>query len=193
MLRTRLRDVTSSHRKRTPGDTALALQDALTETYVRAMRMARVRSYERLQSELAVARRGVALGSPLDESLDIRRAQRAAHGAANAWLSKALGRGTGRTPELSLKVGAGTEIPGAFNDARIAAVESAPAVSTLKQMVKVWDATLDKRTCPVCLDADGTIVGIKESFPHGTPGGVHNLCRCVTFVVPLEWSGQLAA
>jgi len=43
---------------------------------------------------------------------------------------------------------------------------------------KVWDAALDKRTCPKCERAHHTVVPFFMDFPDGRPGGVHGNCRC---------------
>jgi hypothetical protein len=43
----------------------------------------------------------------------------------------------------------------------------------------VWDARMDKATCPRCWDLDGTIRPIGISFPNGSvPGKTHVGCRC---------------
>lgn len=43
----------------------------------------------------------------------------------------------------------------------------------------VWDARMDKATCPRCRDLDGAIRPIGISFPNGAiPGKVHTSCRC---------------
>jgi len=69
-----------------------------------------------------------------------------------------------------------TESAEAFNGGKAEVADAVPHQTT--SLLKVWDSTLDKMTCPVCFAADGTIVGIKESFPQGTPGTVHPWCRC---------------
>lgn len=69
----------------------------------------------------------------------------------------------------------------------ISATDSSEAYNTAKtrglaganvELYKVWDATLDKRTCPVCESAHGDIVRLADSFPAGIPGAVHGNCRC---------------
>lgn len=52
---------------------------------------------------------------------------------------------------------------------------------------KVWDAALDKRTCPTCARAHHTVVPFFLSFPDGRPGGVHGNCRCYegTILLPI--------
>jgi hypothetical protein len=71
---------------------------------------------------------------------------------------------------------AATETAEAYNAGRAKYLQRLPRQRV--ELFKVWDATLDKRTCPICERADGTIVGIRESFPQGRPGGVHPNCAC---------------
>jgi SPP1 gp7 family putative phage head morphogenesis protein len=73
-----------------------------------------------------------------------------------------------------------TESAQAFNAERGAAAKEA---EDLAQLRKRWDARLDSKVCPVCADADGTIVPINEQFPLGEPGGVHPRCRCSWSIV----------
>jgi hypothetical protein len=68
-----------------------------------------------------------------------------------------------------------TETSESFNTGRAKYLDARPALGLLR----VWDATLDKRGCPICAGADGTIVGANEPFPWGEPGSVHIQCRCV--------------
>jgi hypothetical protein len=104
---------------------------------------------------------------------------------AKAWLAKAKGSSTAEAAKAasgatagSLRRTAVTESSEAFTSGRTAQAKQLPL-----GLLKVWDATLDKRTCPVCDRADGTIVGIRESFPDGEPGGVHAFCRCTWSVL----------
>lgn len=76
---------------------------------------------------------------------------------------------------------AATENAHAFNAERDVAAQELLAATTTRdkgEWMKVWDALLDARTCPICRSADGTIVSLHESFPLGMPGGVHPFCRC---------------
>lgn len=76
---------------------------------------------------------------------------------------------------------------------RIAASESAAGygagkLSSFSELVtsgilKVWDATLDRRTCRVCEYANGETVRIDESFSGGEPGAVHTSCRCSWYII----------
>lgn len=46
------------------------------------------------------------------------------------------------------------------------------------RLVRAWNATLDRRTCPGCAGLDGLEVGEDEEFPDGDPP-LHARCRCV--------------
>ncbi len=48
-------------------------------------------------------------------------------------------------------------------------------------LFKEWNADLDRRTCPICEGAHGTIRPVGVSFPEGEPGAVHPRCRCMEF------------
>jgi hypothetical protein len=56
-----------------------------------------------------------------------------------------------------------------------------------EQWWKVWDASLDKRTCPKCESAHGKSVRVGEDFPEGEPGGIHPRCRCEPTFLPASW------
>lgn len=112
---------------------------------------------------------------------DARRADVYGKSYARQWLRKAEDAATvtnaaesaSKATAAALERTAVTENAEAFNSSRSEVAKRA-ALGNLK----VWDATLDRRTCPVCAAADGTIVGIRERFPHGEPGSVHPYCRC---------------
>jgi len=114
---------------------------------------------------------------------DIRRGNVFARNYAEQWARKAEGDTPAKAAKTadaetlgSLRRTAVTESAEAFNDGRSRAAEEVS--KTRVELLKVWDAQLDKRTCPICELADGTIVGIKESFSIGEPGAVHPWCRC---------------
>jgi SPP1 gp7 family putative phage head morphogenesis protein len=122
---------------------------------------------------------------------DIRRARLFSQSYAKRWLEKANGKTVARAAQAAnvetasaLKRTAVTESAEALNRGRTEAAweVKGPALTLLK----VWDSQLDKRTCPTCSRADGTIVGIKENFPHGEPGAVHPWCRCTWTVLTFE-------
>ena len=69
---------------------------------------------------------------------------------------------------------AATESAGAYNNGRKQA-----AINLVRQ----WDATLDRRTCPICERAHGTLSDRNGEFSYGEPGSVHPLCRCTFHLV----------
>lgn len=77
---------------------------------------------------------------------------------------------------------------------RIAVTESSQAFSagrqivTATQLMKIWNAELDKRTCFVCSNSEGTIVGLTENFSSGEPGAVHPFCRCTWTLLTMQES-----
>lgn len=58
--------------------------------------------------------------------------------------------------------------------------------------VKVWDATLDSRVCPVCSRKDGewTLIGMRFSGGE-LPAHVHRRCRCSSELLPLRLLREL--
>lgn len=112
---------------------------------------------------------------------DIVRAKATATSYANRWLRNATGDKTAQAAANASSVTKGsvarigaTENAEAFSGGRKAALENVKRPGLLR----VWDSTLDKATCPVCRGAEGTIVGIREPFPIGEPGATHPWCRC---------------
>jgi len=83
---------------------------------------------------------------------------------------------------------AATESSEAFSAGRAKALGLAPKT----QLLRAWDAALDRRTCPTCSAADGTIVGVNEPFPSGEPGAVHPYCRCSWTLLTFDESGLIA-
>jgi SPP1 gp7 family putative phage head morphogenesis protein len=53
---------------------------------------------------------------------------------------------------------------------------------------KMWIIAQDERTCDICSDLDGEIVGWNEPFSNGdeTPGRAHPNCRCAMVIIPPE-------
>lgn len=79
-----------------------------------------------------------------------------------------------------------TESAESFSSGRAKYIREQPRLGLLR----VWDSQLDRRACPVCSAADGTIVGANEPFPIGEPGAVHPWCRCSwTLLTPNEAEG----
>lgn len=88
---------------------------------------------------------------------------------------------------------AATEVSNAFNDERtrieVAVADMGRDEEWFPFFVKVWDSTLDGRTCKVCDRLHGTKRGWGQNFAGGRePGRVHRNCRCVCsyHAIPIE-------
>lgn len=127
---------------------------------------------------------------------EIARATAAADGAAATWeghLADAIAEGM---PEAEA-VKAATARSG-WKASQIATTEVAEtwshetgrvAAAVARQGIplwKVWDAVLDRRTCPVCGGSHGMAVPAGTDFPQGEPGAVHPNCRCQAILVTRE-------
>lgn len=80
-----------------------------------------------------------------------------------------------------------TEATEAMNAERIATAQR--ELGPGYDLFEIWDAELDKRTCPTCWNLNGTRVRASEGFPGGLrPAAVHGRCRCSSSfeVVPLH-------
>lgn len=100
-----------------------------------------------------------------------------------ATVAAAEGRSAPATVDSAIRRIAATETHAAFGEAR---TKAARQIATVHTLYRVWDATMDKRTCPVCAAAHGLAIPRGERFPQGTPGSVHPFCRCVEWVMPVE-------
>jgi SPP1 gp7 family putative phage head morphogenesis protein len=136
--------------------------------------------------------------------MDSWRARRAARGYVNHWVDDAARLGADdafTAQEWRLRMGAATESADAWGLAREDVLDNFAARNPhLTQFLfRVWDATMDRRTCPTCSSAHGTIVRVDEPFPAGRPGGVHPNCRCTEQVLTYDeidldyYGGELAA
>lgn len=160
------------------GRIADSVQAAVERSVIDARALSRATGISRLEQEI-----GASVPIPRLETLrDVERAKRLGRSYADRWLRKADGetvqkaaRVANAETEGSLRRIGVTESSEAFSTGRTAAARRIEADSAL---LRVWDAVLDKATCPVCSRADGTIVGLKEPFPYGEPGTVHAFCRC---------------
>ena len=179
----------------TPG----ALQQDVANDVLAGRRAAAAAAQLELQREAAAIGFGV---EPIDIpwGYEVQRAHRAAHGLAEGLRRhvelaalddvEEAARDAVRWASTRAETTAATEAAESWSVARDVSLDDAlardPRLSL--ELVKVWDAELDKRTCDVCANAHGTIVGIDEDFPDGTPGGVHPRCRCQYHVMTIhEW------
>lgn len=54
----------------------------------------------------------------------------------------------------------------------------------LPAILRMWDSTLDRRTCPRCHVMEGQLRPIGLDFSNGSmPGDVHLWCRCLSVVI----------
>lgn len=142
-----------------------------------------------------------------DGQLDRSRASSAAKAFAASWLARGLALlGSGgsnpiRAPSAALDASqarleavAKTEPAQAWGDERVGLSDDYAAESRRRGLVvplKVWDSTLDRKTCRVCVALDGTVRPFGVSFPDGqVPGSVHPRCRCVEGVMVLPVPGE---
>lgn len=156
-----------------------------------------LRASSRAFAEQAIALQaqqvGLSVGPLASDSITIAEAERIANAArrtAEGWLERAteddpkiIKRRSTPNKFLRGKINliATTESSTAYNEAK----HEAAAIYT-PEMFRVWDATMDRRTCPVCAQAHGDIVEVGRSFPIGEPGSVHGNCRCTWYLASLS-------
>ncbi len=165
---------------------ATTLQRELSGAIASARMFSRAAGIERL--ELEASRFGFTITPINDVIRDVQRSRQYATNLASNWLGKARSV-TGTVRQQAALANAGTlahlqtiavsESSEAFNSGRAKALQRV----YVGDLLRVWDASLDKRTCPVCSGADGDIVGAAEPFPIGEPGSVHARCRCTWHIV----------
>jgi len=128
------------------------------------------------------------------EEYDRNRAVAIAGGVVSAWLKK-VNAGESKADAIAsldsrIETIGITETAEAFNDEReqiIKTVQPKEERTGGFVVFRIWDATLDKLTCPVCERAHHTVVPQFMSFPDGRPGGVHPRCRCYESLILLPF------
>ena len=142
-----------------------------------------------------------------DRAFDRSRASAAAKAFAARWLALGVahlgvdGAEPLRAPSVAqegsqarLEVVARTEPAQAWGDERDGLSDDYAEESRRRGLVvplKVWDATLDRKTCRVCEGLDGTVRPFGVDFPGGlVPGSVHPSDRCVEGILPLPLVGR---
>lgn len=159
---------------------AAALEPEMQVALIEARKLARAAGRTRVFEELRAL--GLTAMPPHDTlqalAKDARRAGKIATSYAKRWLKAAEQSDSAlaaseQTEKRITLIGA-TENAQAYNEERVAVAREA----TDEEIWRVWDATLDARTCSICRAADGMIVALHESFPLGEPGDVHPNCRC---------------
>lgn len=172
---------------------ATRIRDTLRGGITQVRRITRAGGVERLGAEFASV--GVPLAVARSEARqlirDSWRADSAASSYARQWLAKtgdATHREAAAATSYALERTAITEASDAYNSGRLAYLDEVVGVDLLR----VWDSAFDKNTCDLCSSADGTTVGINESFPLGEPGSVHPRCMCSWHIVETRGSRKVA-
>jgi hypothetical protein len=178
-----------------PDDASDELRSRLSRTLVVATSAARVQGTNRLRSEYEIVQRyarsqGYRSG-PLallsrSPASDVEEAGKWADHiaklvrkrASDQDIRTALSQSKGK-----LSASARAVVDDAWSDERNRVLRATAAQQKEADIVPfvgtVWDARMDKATCPRCWDLDGTIRPIGISFPNGAiPGKIHAQCRC---------------
>lgn len=178
-----------------PDDAADELRSRLSGTLIVATNAARVQGANRLASEYEVvlrhARSQGYRSGPLSFLVrpiasDIEEAGKWADHiaklvkkrASESDIRSAVTRSKGK-----LSASARSVVDEAWSDERnrmsIATARAQKEANIVPFVGTLWDARMDKRTCPRCWDLDGTIRPIGIRFPNGAiPGKTHFSCRC---------------
>jgi hypothetical protein len=185
------------------------LEMALTPELAKARRGGRAASMRGLAGEYSVARSEAAawgfdpLSMPLslevDEGYgDSPAASLAAKEIATLYEKRAtvaIERSEGRSvsaraalPVYAVEEKAATQTAEAFADERARAekrlVTRYSGTNWLPVLVKIWDATIDRRTCATCREMDDQFRPLGLDFSGGrVPAIVHRKCRCVQVLV----------
>jgi len=93
--------------------------------------------------------------------------------------------------EKRLALQVATENAHAFNHAR----QESRIAGWDVHLYKLWDAYLDKRTCPICKGMDGTAIPKTDKFRDRQkrvikPGKVHPWCRCLEEYLTVQEARQ---
>lgn len=197
---------------RSLGDVVAAahrLETSLVDPLTKARQGGRAASLRGIQAEYAVARReaikaginpfSMPLVLPAGGSTgDVTIALRNAKELADAFLQKATKSferadgasisGRSALPVYAIEEKATTQTAESFSDERVQVerrvVLQHSATNWLPLLVKIWDATLDVRTCPVCREMDHQHRPLGLDFTGGrVPAMVHRRCRCIQITV----------
>jgi hypothetical protein len=189
--------------------TAHRIEMALTPEMATARRRGRSASMASMGKEYDVARaEAVAFGfdpfsmplalEPGDGSGDSAMASLAAKEIASLYEKRAtaaLDKADGRSvsarsalPVYAIEEKAATQTAEAFADERVRAekrlVNRYAGTNWLPALVKLWDATIDKRTCATCREMDNQARVLGFDFSGGrVPALVHRKCRCLQTLI----------
>ncbi len=172
-----------------PARIAIELRRAMQAALLEVRRLSRVAGRARLAHELLSHGYEIRTDASLQSlAFDSLRADIVANSYARRWLKAAEAeQARDREKKAAIVAAAAAALTGRALE-RIAATENSQAFTSERDIAareleletwgKVWDATLDINTCPVCYDANGTVVALDEQFPLGAPGDIHPGCRC---------------
>lgn len=82
--------------------------------------------------------------------------------------------------DFMLRRAVATEVAQAFGEQREEDHRALAYSPLAVLLLKMWDATLDRRVCSVCKGLDGQLQVLGIDFVGGTPGAVHPNDRCVS-------------
>jgi len=183
-----------------PDAAADELRERLASTFGQTRQAARVQSNIRLAAEYEVVRSYARsqgyrsgplsfLAKPI--ASDIEEAGRWADDVAKLIRKRAsesdVRAAIART-KAKLSASAKSIVDDAWADERqrslLATARAQKQANIVPFVGKLWDARLDKRTCPVCRTLDGTIRPIGIDFPRKeVPGKSHIGCRCQSALI----------
>ncbi len=178
--------------------TAGRLQGALERAVAEVRRAARIASRRTVEDAFAAGPI-----TPLDgrEEHDTAAAHSAAASLASAWSRSATAMAVGDEPaddalriagralERRLERTAATETASAFNAERRHVYRDIARSPLADEVVRVWSAVLDRKTCSYCFGKDGQVRGMHESFGAVPP--VHPNCRCIIEIVRIPHPERL--
>jgi GNAT superfamily N-acetyltransferase len=172
---------------RSLGGIAQSLSTELATAIASARSISRNTGIARLEVEAERAGARLAKTTLFGElARDVQRGRIYADKFAGLGLRGARKADDGKTPLVKLanaatmatdhRIGtiASSEASDAFNAGRAKYIR----VATDVELLRVWHSERGKNTCQRCMQAHGTIVGVREPFPDGEPGSVHARCLC---------------
>lgn len=178
-----------------PEEASDELRSRLSQTLVSARTAARVQGANRLRAEYEIVQRHARsqgyrtgplafLSRPI--ASDVEEAGKWADHiaklvrkrASDSEIRSAISRSKGK-----LSAAARAVVDDAWSDERNRVLRATRAQQKEANVVPfvgtLWDARMDRATCPRCWDLDGKIRPIGIAFPNGAiPGKTHYSCRC---------------
>lgn len=183
-----------------PEEASDELRSRLSSSFVSARTAARVQGANRLRAEYEIVLRHARSKGYRTFSLSIgTRPVSSDVEEAGKWadhIAKLVGKRSSESDVRSaiarskgkLSSAARAVVDDAWSDERNRALRSTAVRQKEANIVPfvgtIWDARMDKATCPRCWDLDGTIRPIGIAFPGGAvPGKIHFSCRCFGGVI----------